>query len=66
MTDILDEINESTKDLKTNKILGRATASLFALGIITIIYLGISSWYDSRKDEKIQEIRDKKCPEYFR
>jgi predicted negative regulator of RcsB-dependent stress response len=55
MTDILDEINESTKELKTNKILGRATAGLFALGIITIIYLGISSWYDSRKDEKIQE-----------
>jgi predicted negative regulator of RcsB-dependent stress response len=55
MTDILDEINESTKEHKTNKILGRATAGLFALGIITIIYLGISSWYNSRKDEKIQE-----------
>lgn len=55
MTDILDEINESTKEHKTNKILGRATISLFTLGIITICYLGISSWYDSRKDEKIQE-----------
>lgn len=55
MSDILDEINESTKENKTNKILGNATITLFTLGIIIICYLGISSWYDSRKDEKIQE-----------
>ena len=55
MSDILDEIKQSFNEKKTNKILGRATIAIFAVGIVFISYLGISSWYESRKAEQIQK-----------
>lgn len=55
MSDIFDEIKQSFDDKRNNKILGRVTVGLFALGIILISYLGMASWYDSRKHEEIQK-----------
>jgi hypothetical protein len=54
MSDILDEIKESIKDQKTNKVLFKSTISVFCIGILVIVYLGISSWYESNIDEKIE------------
>jgi hypothetical protein len=54
MSDILDEIKESINEKKTNQVLIRSTISIFILGILIITYLGISSWYESKKNEKIQ------------
>ena len=52
--DILDEIKESINEKKTNQILIRSTISIFILGILIITYLGISSWYESKNNERIQ------------
>ncbi len=54
MSDILDEIKASINDQKTNKALFKSTISVFCIGVLIIIYLGISSWYESNTDEKIE------------
>jgi hypothetical protein len=55
MSDILDEVKESISESRKYAILGRSIIGIFVFGVIFVIYLGISSWYENKRNEKIQE-----------
>ncbi len=55
MADILREIEDSEKESKLNRILSRSALGIFILGVVIVLYLGISSWYANKQNESIEE-----------
>lgn len=55
MSDILKEIKELDKEAQLNNVLGKSALGIFVFGAFIVICLGLFSWYENRKNEKIQE-----------
>jgi predicted negative regulator of RcsB-dependent stress response len=52
MSDLLEEVKETLRDQKVNKILKITSLGIFITGIILVIFLGFNSWYNNKIREE--------------